>query len=30
VALMLRERGYHHIYESWEGKIDTALGGKSP
>jgi hypothetical protein len=25
VAALLKERGYGHIYEAWEGQIDQAL-----
>ncbi len=25
VAQLLRERGYEHVYQSWDGQIDTAL-----
>ncbi len=26
VAALLRERGYGHVYDGWEGHIDQALG----
>jgi predicted nucleotidyltransferase len=30
IAAMLRERGFQHVYESWNGQIDRALGWKFP